>query len=476
MKKKYIIYYFVLFFSIAMFVCSSDETEKQLSQSLTTLGTQQQFSTTVITTTTTTTLRTFDSIGPDYSGEMLLVCNVDGNMDGNYEGIESIPGSRKINMTAKKGSTKLSPEAYLRDNVLPSDIEEIKKYSNLSTSRSLVSGTTECSVGESCVFRFYYSYEVEATKTAEGDHCMIFTNSLQNVSYTQSQTVVEEFDDIIWDQIVIPNFGQPSDVDTNGKIIILYVDMGMSGLGGFFSPTDLYNSSYGNNAEVVYINSNPYLGGIDSVKSVGIVAHEFQHMVNYNQNIFLEGGNEQDIWINEGLSEASNDLYIKAKGEKSLSYRVDYYNSDVNDTIKNGHALCIWDDGSGGDVLANYTLSYLFFQYIRIHSENGEQIFKTINEGVNNDYKDIEEAIKSKLDVESFEELLVNWRIANVLQEETGIYGYGSESSDYQLEFHQPSKSTVTLGPGGAIVKTLDALFIPKMSYSNVRFIGFSSK
>ena len=44
--------------------------------------------------------------------------------------------------------------------------------------------------------------------------------------------------------------------------------------------------------------------------------------------------------------------------------RINYYNYDPYDSIKNGHSVAYWDQN--GDTLANYALSYLFFQYMRV--------------------------------------------------------------------------------------------------------------
>lgn len=44
-----------------------------------------------------------------------------------------------------------------------------------------------------------------------------------------------------------------------------------------------------------------------------------------------------------------------------LNDRIDYYNEDAD--ITKGHSLLYWD--YEGDTLANYSLSYLFMEYLK---------------------------------------------------------------------------------------------------------------
>ena len=88
------------------------------------------------------------------------------------------------------------------------------------------------------------------------------------------------------------------------------------------------------------------------------LAHEYQHMVNANENLFKEQSQEEmDPWLNEALSMASEQMYLNAP----LNSRIDYYNNSKS--IAYGHSLIRWDEQ--GDTLSNYSLSYLFIEYLK---------------------------------------------------------------------------------------------------------------
>jgi hypothetical protein len=62
------------------------------------------------------------------------------------------------------------------------------------------------------------------------------------------------------------------------------------------------------------------------------------------------------IWLNEGLSMAAEHMLYGP-----LYSRINYFSD--SQYIRDGHSLFYWD--SYGDVLSNYSLSYLFIQYLR---------------------------------------------------------------------------------------------------------------
>src|SRR5699024_11164677 len=150
-----------------------------------------------------------------------------------------------------------------------------------------------------------------------------------------------------------------------------------------------------------------------------VIVHEFQHMVNYNENVIKENAGMQDTWITEGLSMAAEHLYTN----KPRMERINYYNR--SNSITNGHSLLYWDYNN--DTLSNYSLSYLFFQYLKVQANVGESIYKEIIQNDNNDYRAIEDIIKKYIDKNmTFGEFMTDFRIALTLNESSGKYGFKS--------------------------------------------------
>jgi hypothetical protein len=134
--------------------------------------------------------------------------------------------------------------------------------------------------------------------------------------------IAANFDDPVYDTDVT-YFGEPGDIDANGRIILLYsagvnrmsenYDEGF--IAGFTCPLDL-GFVGGNDAEMFYLMVPDPDGDLTPDPGDGIekdavlrftdntVAHEFQHMINAQTG----NGGAQDIWINEGLSHLAEEV------------------------------------------------------------------------------------------------------------------------------------------------------------------------
>jgi hypothetical protein len=150
---------------------------------------------------------------------------------------------------------------------------------------------------------------------------------------------------VTFDTLVAPvadaAFGAPTDVDVNGKVLVFFTravnELTPSNasyyFGGFFHPRDLlpkqrYGSAYcpgSNEGEMFYmlvpdpngvVNNNiRTVGFVDSV-TVGILAHEHQHLVNFSRRVYVNGAYyDEEVWLNEGLSHVAEELvFYRASG------------------------------------------------------------------------------------------------------------------------------------------------------------------
>lgn len=181
------------------------------------------------------------------------------------------------------------------------------------------------------------------------------------------------------------------------------------------------------------------------------LAHEFQHMVNFNENTFVENNTQpMDTWLDEGLSMAAEQVYTG----QALTDRIDYYNT--SDSIANGQSLLYWDDY--GDTLTNYSLSYLFSEYLRIQAKQGNGIFKEILNDPNNDYKAVEDAVKKYIDPSmTFGQFTTDFREALLLKQPSGLYGFNGESAFNGLKPKIFNGSSTQLRGGGAVIKAVNS-------------------
>lgn len=305
----------------------------------------------------------------------------------------------------------------------------------------------------------------------------------QYITKEQAENIGREFDSKIA-PMVEDSFAQPSDVDGNGVANILIMDIKDnfeqtgSYTGGYFHPRDLYKTQGSNNGEVFYMDTYPSMGqdrnNLDESTIYSTLAHEYQHMVNFNQNHFVEADNgqtqpnEMDIWLNEALSMASEHMYL----DKTLDHRIDYYNR--SNSIALGHSLIKWQEQ--GDVLSNYSLSYLFGQYLRAQASNGDQIFKIILEDRGDTRTSLQNAIHKFVDPNmSIEEFTTNFRVALEKKDTQGIFGFKGEEGFEKVKTIHTNQLPSSLQPQGSVVFDVnDSENIPEKASENIKLVDLS--
>jgi hypothetical protein len=184
----------------------------------------------------------------------------------------------------------------------------------------------------------------DARQVASSNRALIFedvTNPAGGFTAAEYQEIASSFDNLIW-PVTTANFGEPSDSDGNGRVIILYTravnEMTPAGsasvFGGFYYGRDLFprtgNAKLGacatsNEAEMFYLLAPDPDGAVNGNKrsketvrrsTQGTVAHELQHLINASRRIFvLSNNSSEETWLNEGLSHIAEELvYYAAAG------------------------------------------------------------------------------------------------------------------------------------------------------------------
>ncbi len=313
-------------------------------------------------------------------------------------------------------------------------------------------------------------YRTSATLRATGDKCLIYVedDELDTVSATLAQTIADEFDADIY-ATIRTNFGTESDVDENGKIILLLLDIqdgypysGGGYVAGYFDATHIFDKDtypQSNEADMIYMDVYPAEAGSADFNST--IAHEFQHLINF-WTTFSDDESQQDVWINEGLSSAAEYVYAGAH----VQSRVAWYNDAPTDypsysDIENGNNFFVWGENDNY-ILDEYSTVYLFFQWLRIHADNGTGIYKEILNNANKyrDYRTVVAAAAARIGIVTWEELLRTWLAANVLNVADkdvalGLYGYDDEITTTPT----PATVAVDLAPGEGIYFDVDTDF-----------------
>ncbi len=156
----------------------------------------------------------------------------------------------------------------------------------------------------------------------------------------QWQSIGVTFDTLV-DPLDRQNFGEPSDIDKNGHIVIFYTravneltPRGSSTyIGGFFYERDLFptvntpalDGCAGSNVgEMFYMLAPDPTGVVNGNKrdstlirrtTISTIAHEYQHLINAARRLYVNDANDfEEVWLNEGLSHIAEELLFYHEG------------------------------------------------------------------------------------------------------------------------------------------------------------------
>ncbi len=302
----------------------------------------------------------------------------------------------------------------------PEEIRQMKKTQNTSWNFSV--GSTHSWYAVNITNSQFY--QVASTCRAIGAHSYIFVAD-DVWGTTVNQAAVDSVENE-WEnktpadpnkgiyQTDVDTFGDPPDVDGDPRIIILIMDIkdGYNGSGGYVAGYFLsYNETgqaFSNKAEIYYMDANPTnlttAGGLETAMETA--AHEFQHMINYHYHYGSEA-----TFINEGLS-----MFAEVNCGYPSSFQ-SLYAAEPNYSLFG----CRGNDNT--KVLTDYGRAQRFMIYL--HDQFGVGIMKYIVQGTKVGIDGISSALNSVGQSITFNQVFINWEIANELNDRTVNPSYG---------------------------------------------------
>ena len=207
-----------------------------------------------------------------------------------------------------------------------------------------------------------------------GKHAYIYVQDTQDVDIDSIKNVAKQFDEIIYPTNT-SYFGlewSPG-IDRDRRISLLMCDIqdGYAdpddpyAAGYFFAGDEMYQKDFpthsktkSNEREILYLDTYPC--NPDDEDYMEIVAHEFQHMIHYNQD------KEEETWVNEGCSQIAPVLcgfappghykLLKDKADRSLNYWATW------DPLPDYGQVYIWNEFILNRVLTDESSKKQFFQ------------------------------------------------------------------------------------------------------------------
>lgn len=202
-------------------------------------------------------------------------------------------------------------------------------------------------------------------------------------------------------------FGDPPDVDDNGKIFILLLDIadefdpetGGNYVAGYFDPLDQVPESDDdgskNQADILYIDTNPGLSQ-NFEQTITTAAHELQHLLHFGADP------NEAVWINEGMSEVTAHLF----GLQARSFS--HFLSNPTRTLTEF-------DYEAEDVINDYSKVGLWTLYL--YTQYGENLLKDIVRSGLHGIPGLNSVFNNSLEVFiTFNEVFANWVVANIGQ------------------------------------------------------------
>lgn len=300
--------------------------------------------------------------------------------------------------------------------------------------------------------------EVQAEVRHVSDHAVVYVDReapQDGFEDDDLRSLAREFDDPIH-STVTDAFGNESDLDDNGRVVILFTPVvnrltepGSDGfVGGFFFGVDLLPDQAGSNGAEIFYALVPDEDGefgdrrsrVEVLARVpGILAHEFQHMVHFNQRVLIRGAERTDaLWLSEALATTAEDLVGDVLARRGNHARADLYHS--SNRVRARRFLAETEETSlvvtqGSGSLEERGAGWLFLAYLR--GRWGDGILSELTRSTRTGTRNVEAAVG-----EGWADLLEPWTAALYLD------GLGVEVAEpYRFESMNLRR---TLGSSGS--------------------------
>ncbi len=234
------------------------------------------------------------------------------------------------------------------------------------------------------------------------------------------QRSAKEFEEVIY-PAVTGAFGTEWTPGVDGDPHLYVVVAHLRGAGGYFNAADEYPREVrpiSNEIEAIYINARYLPVGSEMFSQV--LAHELQHAVHWRADL------SDETWVNEGLSE----LAVTIAGYPEFS---------IFDFRRAGPtSLTQWpaNDIGGSE---NYGAASLFMHYLAEHYV-GEGDLRPLLDEPADGIPGIDAYLEASGHGVTFTNVFRDWAVANLLDEEEGLFGYSD------LSFRVPVYGNAVVG------------------------------
>lgn len=280
----------------------------------------------------------------------------------------------------------------------------------------------------------YQWQTVTAEVAAVGERCYIFEETQMPERYERmsgewAREIARRFDSEIYSKVTGAFGGEPNPgIDADPKIFILFTRVVNEGTAlGYFSSMNQF-ARYNEQGIEQFRNSNEkeiiFSGVFDRESEFrdregffnllfSVIAHEFQHMINWYRHSLVNG--YEETWVNEGLSMLAEDVSGYGYQRNFYARRVAEFFNEANSYSLNNFKYL--NRGS-------YGYSYLFFRYLYERGADIKNIVQSAKSGTANVEAEIIRAGIAPNIGAAFEEFLITLYFASEGKKPSARYSY----------------------------------------------------
>ena len=283
----------------------------------------------------------------------------------------------------------------------------------------LVVNPTPPSYEEGDVITFWVSnvdtdenFQIEAELAVKSKHLYMWVETDADVDVDALRRSAAMFDDVIYptNREFFGSEWTPG-VDNDPRLHVLHAQNLGATIAGYYSSADEVSSvvnPFSNEKEMFYINLDNNEPGSRFYNAT--LAHEFQHMIHWNQDL------NESTWLNEGASELATQLTGLFRSDSGiLPDQVFAEDPDLQ--------LNTWPDSE--DSYAHYGNAYLFMNYFL--SRFGEEATKALVADPANGMESVDDVLRRFGYDFGADDLFADWVVANWLDDpslDEGRWGY----------------------------------------------------
>ncbi len=244
----------------------------------------------------------------------------------------------------------------------------------------------------------------------------------------------DEFDNRIY-PIETSFWGSESNpgIDNDPRVVVVLTNL-IDTAGGFYDTSNQYPKNRvpeSNEKDMIFLNVRA-LSNSSERKTNSFLAHEFQHLISFNQKTILRNSDD-DIWLNETRSEYSPSLlgYNEPYEGSNLKRRIAAFLDNPTDSLTE------WSNEA-----ADYGQVEVFGEYLVEHF--GSVVLSDSLHSVKSGIDSLSEALANNRFNFNFADVFLRWEVANAINDISFDTTLGYFNSGLRQEIKAPPTQTIT--------------------------------